>query len=267
MKSYLLGFIGTGNMGGALVRAACKKNAENVLIYNRTPARAQALAAQCGCTVAESAAEIAENAQFIVLGVKPAQVEDVLSSIRPQLEARKDAFLVSMAAGVSLEKLSSFCPLPCIRIMPNTPCAVGEGLTLVCADSRVSREALDRFKDALSLSGMLDEVEEKLFDSAGTVSGCGPAWAYMFIEALSDGAVACGVPRAKAMLYAAQMLRGAAANALASGQHPGALKDAVCSPGGSTIEGVAALENGAFRASVIEAVRASYEKTVEMGKK
>ena len=266
MADHLLGFIGTGNMGGALVRAACKKDPSQVLIFNRTREKAQALADECGCTVAESAAEIAEKAQYIVLGVKPAQVAGVLNELRPILEARTDAVLVSMAAGVTLEKLSALCPLPAIRIMPNTPCAAGEGLTLLCADARVGRAQIDGLKDALSASGLFDEIDESLFNAAGTLSGCGPAWAYMFIEALADGAVACGVPRAKAMLYASQMLRGAAANALASGLHPGQLKDAVCSPGGSTIEGVAALENGAFRASVIEAVRASYDKTVAMEK-
>lgn len=266
MAQYLLGFIGTGNMGGALVRAACRKDPAQVLIFNRTRAKAQALADACGCTVAESAAEIAEKAKYIILGVKPNQAAGVLDELRPILETRTDAVLVSMAAGVTLAKLASLCPLPAIRVMPNTPCACGEGLTLVCGGAGVQRAQIDALTDALSAAGLFDETDEALFNAAGTVSGCGPAWAYMFIEALADGAVACGVPRAKAMLYASQMLRGAAANALASGQHPGALKDAVCSPGGSTIEGVAALENGAFRACVIEAVRASYEKTVAMEK-
>jgi len=266
MAKYTLGFIGTGNMGGALVRAACRRDAANVLIYNRTASKAEALAAQCGCAVAPDAATVAREAEFIVIGVKPYGVADLLDELTPVLAERTDAVVVSMAAGVTLEKMAAHCPSPCVRIMPNTPCASGEGLTLVCADARVTRAQIDAFTDVLAESGMFDEIPESLFDAAGTVSGCGPAWAYMFIEALADGAVACGVPRAKAMLYAAQMLRGAATHVMATGEHPGALKDAVCSPGGSTIEGVAALEDGGMRATVIRAVRASFEKNAKLGK-
>ena len=140
-------------------------------------------------------------------------------------------------------------------------------MTLVCAGEGVTPASVQALCGALAPAGDFDEIPEALFDAAGTLTGCGPAWAYMLIEALADGAVACGVPRAKAMRYAAGMLRGAATHALETGLHPGALKDAVCSPGGSTIAGVAALEAAAFRSAVIGAVRASYEKTVEMGKK
>lgn len=267
MSKYRLGFIGTGNMGGALVRAACRteNGGRDVLIFNRTAARAEALADSCGCSVASDAAQAAREAEFVVLGVKPAQILPLIDALAPALAA-DSCVLVSMAAGVSLAQIGAHSPVPAMRIMPNTPAASGEGLTLLCAGEGVKRAQIETFCAALAPSGRFDEIPESLFDAAGTLTGCGPAWAYMFMEALADGAVACGVPRAKAMLYAQQMLRGAATHAQETGLHPGALKDAVCSPGGSTIEGVASLEDGAFRASVIAAVRAAYKKTVEMGK-
>lgn len=267
MNQYRLGFIGTGNMGGALVRAACKTEnmGKDVIVFNRTAARAEALAAECGCHVAPDAQTVAREAEFVVLGVKPAQVPALIGEIAPALAAHA-CVLVSMAAGVSLSRLAALSPVPVMRIMPNTPAASGAGLTLVCAGEGVGKAQVEAFCTALAAAGLFDEIPETLFDAAGTLTGCGPAWAYMFMEALADGAVACGVPREKANLYAAGMLRGAAVHAMETGLHPGALKDAVCSPGGSTIAGVAALEKAAFRAAAIGAVRASYEKTVDMGK-
>jgi len=131
----------------------------------------------------------------------------------------------------------------------------------------VTRAQEDTFLDAMSLCGRLDQLAEDLIDAASAVSGCGPAYACMFMEALADGGVACGLPRAKAMEYAAQMLLGSAEMALQSGQHPGELKDAVCSPKGSTIQGVRALEANGFRSAVLEAVIAAFEKNREMGKR
>ena len=172
-----------------------------------------------------------------------------------------------MLAGTSLDRLAELlgAEKKIIRIMPNTPCAVGKGLTLVSANSRVTAEELADFKALMAESGLLDDLPEHLIDAASAVSGCGPAYAYMFVEALADGAVKCGVPRAKAIRYAAQMLLGSAELVLESGQHPGALKDAVCSPGGSTSAGVAALEDRGFRGAAMAAVEAAYRRTKELG--
>ena len=177
--------------------------------------------------------------------------------------AASDAVFVSMLAGVSLDRLAEMLggEKKIIRIMPNTPSAVGQGLMLVSANDRVTAEELAAFKALMAESGLLDDLPEHLID----VSGCGPAYAYMFVEALADGAVKCGVPRAKAMRYAAQMLLGSASLLLETGEHPGALKDAVCSPGGSTIAGVAALEDRGFRGAAIAAVEAAYRRTKELG--
>ena len=153
-----------------------------------------------------------------------------------------------------------------IRIMPNTPVAVGEGMILYDANSTVTDEQIRVFLEGLSAAGCLDRIPERLIDAAGSLSGCGPAFVYLFAEALADGGVECGVPRDKAQLYAAQTLLGAAEMLLATGKHPGELKDAVCSPGGTTIAGVHALENGAFRATVSNAVTAAFEKTAKLKK-
>ena len=152
-----------------------------------------------------------------------------------------------------------------IRMMPNTPVALGAGMIQYCCDD-VGPAQLQEWLAAMQPAGRLDEVPETLIDAASAVSGCGPAWVYQFIEALADGGVAAGLPRAKAQEYAAQMVLGSARMVLESGNHPGALKDAVCSPGGSTIQGVRLLEERAFRGAVTDAVLAAYEKTKELGK-
>ena len=188
------------------------------------------------------------------------KLQHLLAEFRPTL--------ITMAAGLTLEQIEAMAgtQLPIIRIMPNTPVAVGKGVTLYCANDRVTREELVDFLDDMEYSGVLDPVSEKLFDAAGTVSGCGPAYMYMFIEAMADGAVACGVPRKQAMEYAAATMAGAAEMVLQTGQHPGALKDAVCSPGGSTIAGVKALEDGAFRSTVMGCIMAAAKRNSELGK-
>ena len=173
-----------------------------------------------------------------------------------------------MAAGLTMAQIEEMAGgnLPIIRIMPNTPVAVGKGMTLYCANDRVSDTVLADFLQDMDASGILDPVEERLFDAAGTVSGCGPAYLYMFIEAMADGAVSCGVPRAQAMKYAAATMAGAAQMVLETGLHPGQLKDNVCSPGGSTIAGVKALEDGAFRSAVMNCIQAAAKRNAELGK-
>ena len=202
------------------------------------------------------------------MGVKPQVMPGMLADIAPVLAERKDSFvLVTMAAGLTMARIREMAggKYPVIRIMPNTPAAVGAGMVQYCSLD-VSDADLQEFLTAMAPAGLLDPIEEHLIDAASCVSGCGPAWAYQFIEALADGGVAAGLPRAKAQMYAAQMLLGSARLVLESGQHPGALKDAVCSPGGSTIQGVRVLEEHAFRGAVTDAVLAAFDKTREMGK-
>lgn len=262
-------FIGTGNMGGALATAARKAlPGESILLANRTPEKARALAEQLDARTADNLAA-AREADYLFLGVKPQMMAGMLSGIREALQARTSpCVLVSMAAGLSIARIREMAGVdfPVIRIMPNTPAAIGQGVVLCCADG-ANVEQIQTFKTAMAGAGMLDFIDEHLIDAGSAVSGCGPAFVAMLIEAMADGGVACGLPRQKAQAYAAQTLLGTAALALRTGQHPGAMKDAVCSPAGSTIQGVRALERGGFRSAAFEAVIAAYEKTLEMGKK
>lgn len=263
------GFIGTGNMGGALARGlAANVAGRDIYLFNPTSAKAEALAAELGGVVA-SAEDIAGRCDFIFLGMKPHQVESALAALRPVLAARQEkAVLVSMAASVTLEELEkwAFEGCPVIRIMPNTACAVGEGVTLYACNSAVTAAQRETFLTAMAGCGRTEALAESLIDAGSAIAGCGGAFACLFMEGLADGGVACGLPRDKANTFAAQMLLGAARLALESGQPFGAMKDAVCSPGGSTIAGVRALENGAFRAAAMNAVIAAYEKTAALGK-
>ena len=259
-----IGFIGTGNMGAAIASAVAGE-ARELLLANRTPAKAQALAEQLGARVVKNP-EAAGESDLLFLGVKPQMMGDMLDDIAPILRTRTDRFvLVTMAAGLTCDTIRDMAggDYPVIRIMPNTPCAIGKGVVQYCGLG-VEEEELAEFAALMAPAGLIDRVDEKLIDAASAVSGCGPAFAYLFIEALADGAVACGLPRDKALAYAAQMLAGSAELALNSGKHPGALKDAVCSPGGTTIQGVRALEEGGFRAAAMNAVIAAYEKTLSL---
>ena len=266
----MIAFIGVGNMGGTLARAAVRSvGPEQVLVTSRTLEKAQRFAASCGCAAATNT-EAAERARYLFLGVKPQMMREMLSGIAPVLRARSDRFvLVSMAAGLSMAQIAEFAggDYPVLRIMPNTPAAVGEGMIPYCANDAVTAEETAEFCRILHCAGRLDPLPERLIDAAGALSGCGPAFVYVFLEALADAAVGCGLPRAKATQYAAQTVLGAAKMVLETGEHPGRLKDAVCSPGGTTIEGMYALEKGGMRAAVMDAVGATVEKTMRMAKK
>ena len=266
---YTFGFIGTGNMGGALARAACRRRPEQVVLTNRTLEKAVALAEELDCDIAMDNEAVAREAQYIFLGVKPQMMEGLLRSLASTLAARADRYvLVSMAAGLSIARLQEMLGFaaPILRIMPNTPCAIGQGMILYAASEQVTEAEVEEFCDKMAGAGRFDALEERLMDAASAVSGCGQAFVYQFIEAMADGGVACGLPRAKAQEYAAQTLAGAAGMVLATGRHPGQLKDEVCSPGGSTIAGVYALEQGGVRAAVMGAVVASWKKNGELGK-
>ena len=262
-----LGFIGTGNMGGALARAACKSvPSDQVFLSNRTVEKARLLAEELGCRVADNFA-IAESADFIFLGVKPQMMAELLADIGPVLAKRESRFiLVTMAAGLTIARIQELAGgnYPVIRIMPNTPAAIGEGMILYACGVGVAKAEENVFLDAMTGAGRFSPLPEKLIDAGSAVSGCGPAFVDLFIEALADGGVACGLPRAAAQEYAAQMVLGSARLLLESGKHPGALKDAVCSPGGTTIQGVRTLEEAGFRGAVMDAVIAAYEKNFDL---
>lgn len=258
----IVGFIGTGNMGSALARAAVKSDqVERLLLTNRSPEKAERLAAELGGEVVSNR-EVATQAEVLFLAVKPQYLLEMFTGIRDILEMRRDRFiLVSMVAGWTLERLrTELGSFPFVRIMPDIPAAVGAGITLVCPGEDITAQEAALVKDLLAGSGLVSELDEKQLDAANGVTGCGPAFAAMFAEALADGAVACGLPRQKALEYAAMMMKGSAELLLQEKMHPAVLKDRVCSPGGSTIQGVRKLEESGFRAAVMNAVIATFEK-------
>ena len=262
-----LGFIGTGNMGGALIIAAAKSNSENeLLLSDKITEKADALAKKTGGKVCYNVT-VAKEADYIFLGVKPQMLKDTMEEIIPVLKKRTDRFvLVSMLAAFTCERICENAGgnYPVIRIMPNTPAAIGEGMILYTAGSDVLDIELQVFLTAMAGAGRLSPLPEHLMDAGSAISGCGPAFVDLFIEALADGGVACGLPRASALEFAAQMVAGSARLVLESGKHPGVLKDAVCSPGGTTIQGVRALEEGGFRGTVMNAVIKAYEKNFDL---
>ena len=263
------GFIGIGNMGGAIASAVAKVVApEEILVAAKHRERAAAFAAGLGCTAADNRI-VAQQAKFVVLGVKPQFMEEVLRELRPILSGRRDVVLVTMAAGLTMANIETMAggKFPVIRIMPNTPAQIGEGVIVYDANERVKESDLAEFLTALAPAGMLDRLPEKLIDVGSALAGSGPAYVSMFMEALADGAVTCGLPRDKALQYAAQTLIGTAQLMLQTGKHPGQMKDAVCSTGGSTIVGVGELEKGGMRGTVMEAVIATYRKNLEFIKK
>lgn len=264
MAEIKFGFIGTGNMGAALARALRKTvPGHEVVLSNRTALKAQTLAKELNCRAADNKT-VASEAQYIFLGVKPQMMKDMLDGIADALAARTDRFvLVTMAAGITTDSINEMlgAKYPVIRIMPNTPVAIGEGVVPYAVSEDVFMDEITDFANCMRNVGILDRIDESLIDAASAISGCGPAFVYMFANALADGAVECGLPRAKAARYAAQTLVGSARLILDSEKHPEQLKDEVCSPGGTTIAGVHALENAGFRGAVMDAVKAAFDKT------
>ena len=254
------GFIGCGNMGGAIAKAVATK-CDDLAVTDRS-GKAKALGLPY-----VGAEEICQNATCIFLGVKPQMMAGVLENLKPILQEKKP-LLITMAAGLEICQIEQFAGtrLPVIRIMPNTPTAIGKGVIQYCCNDLVDEAVLTDWLADMAPCGLLDPLDEHLIDAASAVSGSGPAYMYVFLEALADGAVACGVPRAKAYEYAAMTMIGSAEMYLKTKTHPGALKDAVCSPGGSTIAGLRAMEEGGFRSAAMEGVIATYKRNKELGK-
>lgn len=265
-------FIGAGNMGGAIIKAMCRAvPPENVTVFDGPCAeKAKALAEETGCRTAGSAGEAVSGARFVFLCVKPNVLSDVISGIAGDLSDSGNV-IVSIAGGVEIKTIKAMLAengrkTPVIRLMPNMPVTVGKGMILMAASDGMSEDDLSAVEKALSMGGMVSRADEKMFDAGTAVFSCSPAYVYMFIEAMADGAVMAGLPRDKAQFYAAQAVSGAAEMVLESGLHPGQLKDAVCSPGGSTIVGVETLERGAFRGVVASAVYEAYKKSAGLEK-
>ena len=263
-----IGFIGTGNMGAALATAVAKSGMNAQLFFaDFCKEKAESLAKELKGEAAENL-NLIEKCDMVFLGVKPQVLPALLEEIKGATSSRKGALtLVTMAAGIPVSTVLKGIgeAVPVIRIMPNTPVMVGEGVIAYCTEN-VSEETEAAFVKSLSKGGLVQKIDEGKIDAASALHGCGPAFVYLFIEALADGAVACGLPRDTALSFAAKTVKGAAEMVLETGKHPGALKDAVTSPGGTTIEGVRVLEEQGFRGAAMDAVIAAYEKTLALGK-
>jgi pyrroline-5-carboxylate reductase len=283
MDTTTIACIGSGNMGFALMKSIV---GVNIGFTDADGKKAKTAAAALGAAAPEAAApktavynsntEAAEKGDFIFLAVKPQALAGVLAEIAPVVRKRvrggRAPVLVSMAAGWSIFKIQSAITdhlingvPPIIRIMPNTPALVSKGLIALAASPETPEVKITELESLLKGAGTVDRIDESYFNAVTGLSGSGPAFAYLFIEALADGGVLAGLPRDKALRYAAQTVFGSAAMVLKTGKHPGELKDMVTSPGGTTIAGVAALEAGSFRGTVMQAVKAAWHRAEEMG--
>lgn len=258
------GFIGCGNMGGSIAKAL-SNSTKDILLSDPTE-KAAILSQQLGCACADNET-VVSTCDCVFLAVKPQVMADVLTPLRPYFEKYKP-LVVSMAAGITVERIEYLigASLPIIRIMPNTPVAVGSGMILYCHNKLVDNVTLSAFLNDAAPCGQWDLLNEELIDAAGVVSGCGPAYMYMFMDALAEGAVACGVPKDKALMYAAATMIGAAEMVQQDGRTPVELKNAVCSPGGSTLAGVKILDDNEFDKIVMACVKAAYKRNQELGK-
>jgi len=274
----IIACIGSGNMGFALMKGASKDAVKNteIFITDTDKEKAKDAAARLGAKVLNTNTEAAEKCDIIFLAVKPQVLAQVLAEIAPVIKKRytsggaeKDSapVLVSMAAGWSIDKIQKTIgdKIAVARIMPNTPSLIGKGMIVLSSSPEVTTEKIDELKKILGEAGIVDTIDEKYMDAVTGLSGSGPAYVYLFIEALADGGVSAGLPRDKALNYAAQTVLGAASMVQETGKHPGELKDMVTSPGGTTIAGIAALEDGAFRSTVIKAVEAARKRSIELG--
>ena len=262
----ITGFIGAGNMGSALAKAAALSNLSQLLISDHDDEKANALATAVGGQKSTNK-EIAKTADVIFLGVKPQVLSTLADEIADTLKNRQEkSLLVTMAAGITIDTVAQmFGECPIIRIMPNTPALIGQGLILYC-HKNASEQKLIAFKTLCSPAGLLEPIDESLIDAGCAVSGCGPAFVYTFIESLANGGVKAGLPKETALKLAAKTVMGAGAMVLETGKDPESLCNAVCSPNGSTIEGVTFLKSTDFSEEIINTVLTSYRRTVELGK-
>ena len=260
-----IGFIGTGNMGSAMIKGIVTSEAvsgNDINIFDVNMEKSRELSEKYNVKSLKNEIEIVDNSDIVVLSVKPNIYSYVLEKIKDRIGENK--IIIAIAAGVSIEKIENIIGKKVVRIMPNTPAQVLEGMTAVVFNKNISEEEKKDVFKILDSFGKSIEIEEKLIHTFTGIAGSLPAYVYMFMEALADGGVLEGMPRDKAYEIVAQTVKGSAEMLLKTGKHPGVLKDEVTSPAGTTIEAVNTLENGNFRGTVINAVRACVEKSKKM---
>lgn len=262
-----IGFIGCGNMASAMIGGILKKGIygkEEIMVSNLTEAGSRRSREKLGVVTTMDNKEVVRSSKVVVLAVKPQFYEEVLKEVQEELT--EEHLIVGIAPGKTLAWLEekSGKPLKVVRMMPNTPALVGEGMTGFCANERVTEEELSEIRQITDSFGRSEMVPERLMDTVGAVSGSSPAYVFMFIEAMADAAVAQGMTRKQAYAFAAQAVLGSAKMVLETGMHPGELKDMVCSPAGTTIEGVRALEKAGMRSAIYEALQACADKSKKL---
>ena len=265
-NSICLGIIGGGVMAEAIVTRLLKQSvftASTVLVSEPRAERRDFLAREYQVEVTADNQTAIAAAEILLLAIKPQVFDSVVSNIEPN----PNSIIISILAGVTIDKLEQAFPQqPVIRVMPNTPATVGAGMTAIAAGTNAKKEHIERAKEIFTAIGEVVEVPESMMDAVTGLSGSGPAFVALAIEALADGGVASGLPRAIALKLAIQTVLGTATLLKETEIHPGVLKDRVTSPGGTTIAGVAKLESKAFRSALIEAVKTATERSKELGK-
>lgn len=262
-----LGFIGAGNMAEAIITGVLRKRMfapGDIIAFDINPQRMDDMAGRFGILTASRPEDVVQAAGAVILAVKPGTVQAV---VRPLKGLVRDKLLISIAAGVGIESILSLTgpEARVIRVMPNTPALVMEGVSCLACSTTCRDEDRKLALEIFGGIGICLELEERLIDAVTGLSGSGPAYVFLFIEALADGGVRAGLPRDVALKLAAATVKGAAALVLTTGKHPGDLKDMVASPGGTTIEGLAVLESRGMRSAVMDAVFAAYQKAAGMG--
>jgi len=258
-----IGFVGCGNMATAIIKGIIKKQIieeEDIMASAKTKTTLERVQRELGIKVSMDNSEVVKNSDIVVLAVKPQYYQEVIEQIKDTVS--DDQIIISIAPGKTLAWLQDCFgkSVKLVRTMPNTPALVGEGMTGACRNEYVTDEDYATVLQILGSFGEVETIPENLMDVCVSVSGSSPAYIYILIEAMADGAVADGMPRAQAYKFAAQSVLGSAKMVLETGKHPGELKDQVCSPGGTTMEAVRVLEEKGFRSSVIEAMKACVRK-------
>jgi pyrroline-5-carboxylate reductase len=262
-----IGFIGTGNMGASILRGILRSGLtgpENIYIFDPDTAKMEALTNDTGVRACSGNVELVGMSDYVILAVKPAAVPQVLQEVKESFTDRK--VLVSIAAGISIDMLAQHLgqSRKIVRTMPNLPLMAGEGMTVISFGEHTSEEEKETVKNLFRGSGQVEVLEERLMNEVIALTGSSPAYVFMMIEAMADGAVQQGIPRKTAYRLAAQSVLGSAKMVLETGLHPAELKDQVCSPGGTSIEAVKALEKCGLRHAVMSAMKACTKRAVEI---
>ncbi|WP_100065466.1 pyrroline-5-carboxylate reductase [Miniphocaeibacter massiliensis] len=268
-KIYKLGFIGCGNMGKAMLSGALENGyvkRDEVIIYTQNKENLNKLETEFGIVKANNNKEVAKSANIIILGVKPNIYKEIIEEIKNEVDV--DTIITSITPSFKIEELQSFFEkdVKIARAMPNTPAMVGAGISGLCFSGNLNKEEIEKVYEFFKSFGEVVVVKEELMKAVVSVSGSGPAYIYLLIEAMADAGVAEGLSRKDAYIFVAKTVEGAAKMVLQTGKHPGELKDDVCSPAGTTIAGVNELEKNGFRGTIIKGIEKTAEKFEDMNK-